>query len=278
MVPDKEWLRTHFHENPQYYQMMSQWHAEHGGLALEPATRVFLLDVLEALPDASKVLEMGCGEGSITTWVAEHYPKLTFIGTDISPVGIDIAKAKSRNIANLEFLTDDIEESKLEDASVSAILSQSVLEHLSDYKKALRECYRILQQGGVLLIRVGNGGRLGHGAASALRDLSRYLLRLNTVHYLQPTCDLSAGNDVEKTDKHQTAFDLVEIPSDILVRDLKRIGFKIRRFSTNRHASLLSDQYKSANWFKRKLTDAYIAMNVFPFSHFGRTTILVAEK
>jgi cyclopropane-fatty-acyl-phospholipid synthase len=119
---------------------------------------------------------MGCGDGSITLWLAKRYPNLRFIGTDISPVAIELAKSKSQGISNLVFLVDDIENSNLKDESISFIIFQSVLEHLVNYKKALEECYRILITGGRILIRVINGGRLGKGIKGFIKDFLRYLL------------------------------------------------------------------------------------------------------
>jgi len=274
---NKTYLEEKYYKNVEYYKMMEDWHKEHGGVAIEGIVKKLLISHLNNLPSDSQVLEMGCGEGSIITWLAKRYPYLQFLGTDISPVAIELAKSKSQGISNVIFLVDDIENSNLKDASISFIISQSVLEHLINYKKALEECYRILSPGGRILIRVSNGGRLGRGINGFIADFLRYLLGLNKVVYLNPTFKLN-GNKEEKIKQHMTNFDLAEIPSDVLIRDLKKIGYKIRYFTTCKEFSLKSDNYTKWNVIKRKIIELYVKFSIFPFSHMGRTTIVLAEK
>jgi SAM-dependent methyltransferase len=274
---NKTYLEEKYYKNVEYYKMMEDWHKEHGGVAIEDIVKKLLISHLDNLPSGSQVLEMGCGEGSVIIWLAKRYPHLQFIGTDISPVAIELAKSKSQGISNVIFLVDDIENSNLKNESISFIISQSVLEHLINYKKALEQSYRILSPGGRILIRVGNGGRLGKGIKGFIVDLLRYLLRLNKVVYLNPKFQLN-GNKEEKRKQHMTNFDLAEIPSDVLIRDLKRLGYKIRYFTTCKEFSLQSDNYIKGNLIKRKIIELYVKLNIFPFSHMGRTLIVLAEK
>jgi hypothetical protein len=75
-----------------------------------------------------------------------------------------------------------------------------------------------------------------------------------------------------------TNFDLAEIPSDVLIRDLKRLGYKILYFTTCKEFSLKSDNYTKRNHDKRKIIELYVKFNIYPFNHMGRTTIVLAEK
>ena len=74
------------------------------------------------------------------------------------------------------------------------------------------------------MIRVSNGGRLNKGIKSFMIDFLKYLLKLNKVVYLNPTFELS-GKSEQKRKQHRRNFDLVEIPSDVLLRNLKKIKF-----------------------------------------------------
>ena len=49
-----------FKSQREYFEIMRDWHAEHDGLAIEPKIR----EIIEANL-ISKVLDAGCGEGSI---------------------------------------------------------------------------------------------------------------------------------------------------------------------------------------------------------------------
>ncbi len=271
-------MEKYYYLNIEYYKMMEEFHKEHSGIAVEPLTLKLLENCLKSLSDNEVVLEIGCGEGSITVWLAKNYPQLKFVGTDISPAGIEMAKEKAKNLSNVKFFVDDVENSKIESNSCSLIISQSVLEHLTDYRKALKECYRILRKDGRVLIRVGNGGRRRSGVKGFLIDLFNYILHLNKAVYLNPTFDLNGDALEEKRRKHQTNFDFVEIPSDVLIRDLKEFGFEINFFSTYKEASLLSPRYKNGNLLVKKLIECYVKFNIFPFNHMGRTIVILAKK
>jgi len=48
--------------------------------------------ILKNIKENTKVLDAGCGEGSITIWLAEKFPHAQFVGIDISDIGIKYAK------------------------------------------------------------------------------------------------------------------------------------------------------------------------------------------
>lgn len=278
MLINEKQIKKYFFENREYYQMMEQWHKDHQGIALESSIKKLLAKNLNVIPKNSRVLDMGCGEGSVTIWLAQNYPKLFFIGADISSVGIELSESKKLSISNVQFIADNIQHSKIENESIAFILSQSVLEHLTDYKEALRECWRILVPGDKILIRVGNGARLGKGLKGFIRDFFKYLFRLNRDVVLNPTFDLSGKDSIEKIKKHQSEFDLVKISSDTILNYLKSIGFKIEYFSTCKEEITFSEKYKKANWLKKLLIEIYVKLNIFPFNHMGHTTIIMARK
>ena len=49
-----------------------------------------LLPILDALPDAAVVCEVGCGPGGITLDIAQEYPHLTVLGMDIDAKSIKV--------------------------------------------------------------------------------------------------------------------------------------------------------------------------------------------
>jgi cyclopropane-fatty-acyl-phospholipid synthase len=64
---------------------------------------------LDALPAGSRVLELGCGWGSLSLSNAEKYPKLTFVGFSNSPQQIEHIRgqAAARGIKNLSVFVED---------------------------------------------------------------------------------------------------------------------------------------------------------------------------
>lgn len=74
-------------------------------------------------------------EKAVKTWLVKH--------------GIKCTTADLYNNADLKI---NIEETGLDDAAYDVIVCNHVLEHVSDYKKALSELYRILSQDGLLIL------------------------------------------------------------------------------------------------------------------------------
>jgi len=64
------------------------------------------------IQNLNSVLDLGCGPAEITCELARRYPHVSFLGVDHSEYGIDRAKknAKTLNLKNIEFLTDNIEQ------------------------------------------------------------------------------------------------------------------------------------------------------------------------
>jgi predicted TPR repeat methyltransferase len=91
------------------------------------------------------VLDLGCGDGSVTTWVL---PRVE-IGLD--PDQTALRKAARTGIYT-RFEAAPAEESSLPGESVQTVLSNSVLEHISDVDGALRGAARLLCPGGRLVI------------------------------------------------------------------------------------------------------------------------------
>ncbi len=278
MVVDKDTLREKYFKNKEYYESLAEHHREHDGTAIAPDIKKRLNIILDSFKKEDTVLEMGCGEGSIIRWFANKYPHISFIGTDISPCGIELAQKNSRDFKNIQFLEDNIEYSKIQSNTISLIISHYVIEHLTDYKKALKECFRILCPSGKILISVENAGRKNKGFKGFLKDLVKYILRLNKESLLSPTFELKGKTKKVRTKEHQENFDLVEIPSDVLVKNLKRIGFKINYFTTCKSNMILSEKYVADNLLKKIIKQAYVRLNIFPFNHMGYITVVIAEK
>merc|ERR1711871_1248529 len=60
--------------------------------------------------DSFRVMDLGCGWGSVTLWFAEHFPKCEFVGVSNSRTQRTyiLAEAKKRGLDNVEVITGDI--------------------------------------------------------------------------------------------------------------------------------------------------------------------------
>jgi ubiquinone/menaquinone biosynthesis C-methylase UbiE len=117
----------------------------------------FLLAHLET---GDRLLDVGCGPGTITMDLAEWVAPGEVIGLDRSPVVIARAReaAEARELSNLSFEVGDVYNLEFEDSSVDVVYAHQVLQHLSDPTRALREMRRVLSDGGWLAVRDGDYG------------------------------------------------------------------------------------------------------------------------
>ena len=99
--------------------------------------------------EGMKVLEIGCGTGSL--WhgqdeVMRKFGKL--ILTDFSEGMLETAKANIGNKSNVEFQQADIQDLNFEDNSFDMVIANSMLYHVPDLNKGLREVRRVLKDDG----------------------------------------------------------------------------------------------------------------------------------
>ena len=114
-------------------------------------TRLVCRSVLRNVPRAGnlRVLDLGCGYHA--TFLKALLPRLS------EGVGIDSAVSEeSKQVPNLRFAFGSIESElpKQPNASFDVVLFISVLEHLWNPAIWLGHCYRVLRQGGVLVVHV----------------------------------------------------------------------------------------------------------------------------
>ncbi len=107
-----------------------------------------------------KLLDCGCGPGTITLGFAKVIAPGTVMGVDIGSSQISIARenALKQAIGNADFVEASIYDLPFEDNSFDAAFSHAVLEHLQEPTKALRELFRVLKPGGILGVRTPDWG------------------------------------------------------------------------------------------------------------------------
>lgn len=128
-----------------------------------------------------KLLDCGCGPGTITLGFAALIAPGTVTGTDIGSSQIRIARenALKQEISNVNFLEGNIYNLPFEDNSFDAAFSHAVLEHLQEPIKALQELFRVLKSGGVLGVRNPDwGGFLIAPSTPELDQAIEYYKRL----------------------------------------------------------------------------------------------------
>lgn len=111
------------------------------------------------LPEGSKAVHMGSGDGEITFTMAALNPKIDFIGVDKSKKTIKESQ-KKYILPNLSFLAGDISDDLFEEESIDAFINSYILHRLYSESRyndkivsdTLRRQYSMLKDGGTLFI------------------------------------------------------------------------------------------------------------------------------
>ena len=105
----------------------------------------------------SRILDCGCGPGSITIGLAQWAPDGETVGTDLGAEQLDGARALARDLGvhNVTFRQGNIFDLPFGEDSFDVVFSQTVLFHIPDPEKALAEIKRVLSPGGLVALRDG---------------------------------------------------------------------------------------------------------------------------
>jgi ubiquinone/menaquinone biosynthesis C-methylase UbiE len=94
------------------------------------------------------VLELGCGTGKNSAWIAPQCTRL--VALDFSPAMLVRARARVAG-EHVSFLEHDIRTPwPVDDASMDVVLGNLVLEHVEELAPVFAECARVLRKGGKL--------------------------------------------------------------------------------------------------------------------------------
>jgi cyclopropane-fatty-acyl-phospholipid synthase len=107
------------------------------------------------LEDGQTVLELGCGWGSLSLFMAEKYPQSDFtVVSNSKTQKIHIAEqAEQRKIKNLTVLTVDINDFKTE-KKYDRVVSVEMFEHLRNYKRLMKLISDSLKSNGKLFVHI----------------------------------------------------------------------------------------------------------------------------
>ena len=127
---------------------------------------------LPYLRPGMRVLDLGCGPGSITLGLAEKVAPGEVVGVDLQPLQVAQAQALSaaRGITNVRFEVADVYRMPFPDGSFDAVFAHVVLMHLREPVRALAEIRRVLRPGGVVGVRDCDWGGRIHAPMTSLLE------------------------------------------------------------------------------------------------------------
>ena len=100
-----------------------------------------------------RVLDVGCGSGSMSRLVARSFPQAEVVGVDLREQYLDFARARARDedIDNVTFRGGDVFALPFADASFDVVWTKYLLQWLKDPKGALAELRRVTKPGGFVV-------------------------------------------------------------------------------------------------------------------------------
>jgi cyclopropane-fatty-acyl-phospholipid synthase len=107
------------------------------------------------LVDGQQILELGCGWGSLTLWMAAHYPgsRITAISNSASQRQFILGQAKERGLVNVAVITADANVFAT-DQRFDRVVSVEMFEHMRNYATLMERIAGWLKPGGKLFVHI----------------------------------------------------------------------------------------------------------------------------
>ena len=141
---------------------------------LTTSEKVFKSDIVDRLnpTDGQRVLDMGCGTGTLTAMIKKAYPGLDVTGLDADESALGIARHKVSKLAlEIDFECANATELPFPSSTFERVVSSLFFHHLLPAQKqqALLEVQRVLKPGGVFFLA-------DWGVPKSLREKIGYFL------------------------------------------------------------------------------------------------------
>lgn len=107
------------------------------------------------LSNGLQILELGCGWGSLTLWMAEHYPSstITAVSNSNSQREYIIEQARLRGLDNIDVITSDVNRLQMTER-FDRVISVEMFEHMRNYGNLMANIATWLKPGGKLFVHI----------------------------------------------------------------------------------------------------------------------------
>ena len=112
---------------------------------------------------AQDILELGCGWGSLTLWMAEFYPdsRIVAVSNSNSQREFIEARCQERGFANVQVITADMNDFAT-DRRFDRVVSVEMFEHMRNYQELMGRIHGWLKPGGKLFVHIFTHQRLAY--------------------------------------------------------------------------------------------------------------------
>jgi cyclopropane-fatty-acyl-phospholipid synthase len=163
LVPEKA-NEQHYEVPPAFFELVlgprlkysSGYYSQPRRTLAEAEDEMLALTAARAdLADGQRVLELGCGWGSLTLWMAERFPRsrIRAVSNSAPQREYILARSRARGLANVEVVTQDVNRFEAE-GRFDRIVSVEMFEHLRNWEALLARAARWLAPNGRLFLHV----------------------------------------------------------------------------------------------------------------------------
>jgi cyclopropane-fatty-acyl-phospholipid synthase len=129
-----------------------------GNESLDQAEEAMLALYVERgrIADGQEILELGCGWGSFSLYMAERFPGSRITGVSNSRTQKEFidAEARKRGLANLTIITCDMNTFDIDEGRFDRVVSIEMFEHMKNYQALMAGISRWLRPGGLLFVHI----------------------------------------------------------------------------------------------------------------------------
>jgi cyclopropane-fatty-acyl-phospholipid synthase len=124
-----------------------------------------------ALRDGDRVLDLGCGWGSLSLWIARHYPNCRVLGVSNSRSQREhiLGRAAAAGLRNVDVVTADAN-TFAAPGPFDRIVSVEMMEHTRNWRALLQRAASWLAPGGTMFVHVFTHAAVGYPFTADGRD------------------------------------------------------------------------------------------------------------
>ncbi|RBK04519.1 SAM-dependent methyltransferase, partial [Xanthomonas oryzae pv. oryzae] len=103
-----------------------------------------------------RILELGCGWGSLTLWMAERHPgaSITAVSNSRPQRAHILEQCRVRGLSNVQVITADVNALALPPGSFDRVVSVEMFEHMRNYRELLARVGNWMAPGGKLFVHI----------------------------------------------------------------------------------------------------------------------------
>ena len=116
-----------------------------------------------ALEDSMDILELGCGWGSLTCFMAKKYPnsRIVAVSNSADQRQYIINRCKNQGISNVQLITADMNDFNIQ-KKFDRVISVEMFEHMRNYKLLLEKINTFLKPDGKLFVHIFSHNQIAY--------------------------------------------------------------------------------------------------------------------